>query len=1086
SSGAMAVGAGGDLQIIDDVFVDHQSGTPPQFNIEGILRKTGGVGATIIEAEFINSGVIQLESGLIRFLGGFVQDSGTTLLNGGDFETSGTANFNGGLLSGSGTIQGNVFSAGNISPGLSIGTISIIGNLTLDPAAAVDIELTLSEGIVSDRIEVTGNTIFGGSLQVIVDGFIPAPGDSAQIMTFDSRAGEFAEVLGLDVGSGLALSPKYETQSLFLLTTSVPTITAIADQLTQVGAVLGPLSFTITDVETAAGLLIVEAFSSNPALIAGEALVLGGSDSIRTVTVIPTPGQEGTVIISLRVTDEDGAFSEANFQVTVFPGNQSPSISSILNQVIDEDETTGLLGFTIGDFETEPDSLILTAASSNEVLVLPGSIVLSGTGIERFVEVSPQPDQSGSATISLSLSDGEDTTTTNFEVTVNAVNDAPVATNDVANTNEDTPVEIDVVSNDTDADGGDVLSLISVDTTGLSGSVAINGSGTLTYNPIEALDEMGIGDQRIEIFTYTVGDSSGETAVGSVEVNVSGVNDAPVAEVDVAVTDEDQPVRIEVVANDSDPDLVTGEDRNDNFSPLFFDFEGSAPAQWNPLSIDASHEGAFTRFAGRYGNENLALTVDGLTSGIIYTVRFDLFIIDSWDGDEVGSPDRFMVFVDGLELFSETFNAFFEVNPQSFPGDPDESGSFGFNTSWPDSIYRGLEVSFQATGAQAVLSFAASALQELDDESWGVDNVLVQEHVDPGVLRIVGLSQASHGQAVINEDSISVTYTPEADFNGNDSFTYTLSDGFATDVGTVNVEVRPVNDPPTAVEDGFEVVEGSGFNILDVLANDSIDPDVGETLEILSAGILSDVTQPGDIIVASSDNSPGSEGAANAIDDQPTKYLNFDIENTGFTVTPSVGATIVTGLTLQSANDSPDRDHPASYLLEGSNDGSSFSTISQGGVPAFAERFDIVQINFNNSSAYTTYRLIFPSVSGSTCCMQIAEVEFLGSQGQNHSIGGLPGGPPNTFIEYEVPTGFVGTDSFSYTIGDGNGGTAEAVVTVNVIPANLPPVIVRSTEPGIGFEFSDAESPLESLTLESFSSDSSLVKDENILLEPVV
>ena len=59
---------------------------------------------------------------------------------------------------------------------------------------------------------------------------------------------------------------------------------------------------------------------------------------------------------------------------------------------------------------------------------------------------------------------------------------------------------------------------------------------------------------------------------------------------------------------------------------------------------------------------------------------------------------------------------------------------------------------------------------------------------------------------------------------------------------------------------------------------------------------LSDVTQPGDAIVPTSNNSPGSEGVANAIDNGQSKYLNFDILNTGFTVTPSVGLTVVQGV----------------------------------------------------------------------------------------------------------------------------------------------------------------------------------------------
>jgi hypothetical protein len=142
---------------------------------------------------------------------------------------------------------------------------------------------------------------------------------------------------------------------------------------------------------------------------------------------------------------------------------------------------------------------------------------------------------------------------------------------------------------------------------------------------------------------------------------------------------------------------------------------------------------------------------------------------------------------------------------------------------------------------------------------------------------------------------------------------------------------------------------------------------------------LSDVTQPGDPIVATSNNSPGSEGVANAIDNAPTKYLNFDKVNTGFTVTPRVGLTIVRGLTLTSANDAPDRD-PADYTLEGSYDGVTFTAISSGAVPAFGTtRFLKVGISFDNEIPYLSYRLIFPNTAGnSTCCMQVSEVEFLG------------------------------------------------------------------------------------------------------------
>src|SRR5437016_8295097 len=106
-------------------------------------------------------------------------------------------------------------------------------------------------------------------------------------------------------------------------------------------------------------------------------------------------------------------------------------------------------------------------------------------------------------------------------------------------------------------------------------------------------------------------------------------------------------------------------------------------------------------------------------------------------------------------------------------------------------------------------------------------------------------------------------------------------------------------------------------------------------VELLGFLAPTDVTVPGDPIVPSSNNSPGSEGVANAIDNTQNKYLNFDGANsavpTGFTVTPNVGPTIVTGLTLTSANDAADRD-PTTYTLAGSFDGTTYFPIASGSV----------------------------------------------------------------------------------------------------------------------------------------------------------
>ena len=165
-------------------------------------------------------------------------------------------------------------------------------------------------------------------------------------------------------------------------------------------------------------------------------------------------------------------------------------------------------------------------------------------------------------------------------------------------------------------------------------------------------------------------------------------------------------------------------------------------------------------------------------------------------------------------------------------------------------------------------------------------------------------------------------------------------------------------------------------------------PEPGQTNGTFEA---EDVTQPGDTVIPTSNNSPGNETSENAIDNtSATKYLNFDKLNAGFTVTPFVGDTVLTGLRFTSANDAPERD-PTSFVLAGSLDGMGFTEIARGGIPDFTARFFSVEVAFTNTAAYRHYRLLFPTVrnAASAVAVQISEVEFLG----------YVGAPPPTFLD---------------------------------------------------------------------------------------
>jgi hypothetical protein len=161
-----------------------------------------------------------------------------------------------------------------------------------------------------------------------------------------------------------------------------------------------------------------------------------------------------------------------------------------------------------------------------------------------------------------------------------------------------------------------------------------------------------------------------------------------------------------------------------------------------------------------------------------------------------------------------------------------------------------------------------------------------------------------------------------------------------------------------------------------------------------------DVTKPGDIIkgvpndgvtTGGDDNGwPPNELPRFAIDDQIlTKYLHFkgNFEPTGIRVTPSVGPTVVRGLSLSTANDNDNRD-PIEYELSGSNVGidGPWTLIHAGPIVDFAggtawprRTINDTPIRFDNDVAYEHYQLMFPTVRdpGTANSMQIAEIELL-------------------------------------------------------------------------------------------------------------
>jgi len=248
--------------------------------------------------------------------------------------------------------------------------------------------------------------------------------------------------------------------------------------------------------------------------------------------------------------------------------NNAPLVQD-LSILTDEDTASSTV--LVGS-DSDLDSILYALLSSPNPLSGLLSGFVSGTGAITF---TPTLNFNGADSFTYQASDAYAISNTGtVSITVNPINDAPVANDDSDSTNEDIPVTTgSVLTNDTDIDG-DTLSVSAADVTSANGGTVVdNTNGTFTYTP--ALNYSGS-----DTFNYTVSDGS-LTDVGTVTITVSSTNDAPVAVANNYSTNEDVALNeptAGVLTNDSDTDsdpLTAVLVANVSFGSLTLNADGS-------------------------------------------------------------------------------------------------------------------------------------------------------------------------------------------------------------------------------------------------------------------------------------------------------------------------------------------------------------------------------------------------------------------------------------------------------------------------------------------------------------------------------
>jgi len=228
----------------------------------------------------------------------------------------------------------------------------------------------------------------------------------------------------------------------------------------------------------------------------------------------PEPYFTGPDVFTFKLNDGEADSAPATVSINVVPNLLPVAKSHSVTTVEDTPIEIRLMG---SDPDADPLAYSLATNPSN------GSL----NGKAPNLTYTPNTNFYGSDSFTFKVNDGTaDSALATVSITVSPVNDPPVANDDTATTQEDTPaVTIDVLANDTDIDNvGRYLYLDTFSVTdvsqGTNGSVTINPDSTLTYSPNENF-------YGSDTFTYTISDDKGRTDTARVNVTVNMVNDAP-------------------------------------------------------------------------------------------------------------------------------------------------------------------------------------------------------------------------------------------------------------------------------------------------------------------------------------------------------------------------------------------------------------------------------------------------------------------------------------------------------------------------------------------------------------------------------
>ena len=813
--------------------------------------------------------------------------------------------------------------------------------------------------------------------------------------------------------------------------------------------------------------------------IAGVGTILINADGSYTFT--PAPSYDGPVP-PVTYTVSDGELTDtAVLQITITPLNDPP-VADDETGTTPEDTTLSVpasAGLLVGDTDVDGDPLTVTefevdgttyTAGDTATITGVGNLTINADGSYTFV---PAPNYNGPVPVATYTVSDDNGATDQGTLTLNVtpVNDPPVAVDDTGTTPEDTSLSGNVLTNDTDVDTGDTLTVVGFTVNGTSfiagatatlpeGTITINTDGTYTLVP--AANYTG----PVPVITYVVVDGSGATTTATLTLDVTPVNDPPVATDDNASTPQDTPLSGNVINNDSDVDgdpIVVTEFTVDGntYQPgetatipgvgdITINADGSSTFVPAPGYVGPVPDIDYTISDGNGGTDQGTLHIDVIpdTSGIganddIATTPEDttlngnvlandiapntspISVVDFMvDGDPTVYAPGSTATIAGIGALTINLNGSYTFVPA-----PDYFGPV------PVVTYTATNGTVNDTATLTITvtpvndpPVAVNDIGTTPEDTTLTGNVLtndsdvdsapltVTQFVVEGITLNAGQTAPipNVGQLTINANG-SYTFVPAPDYNGPVPVaTYTISDGDGgTATGTLTIAVTPVNDAPVAVNDTNTIPEDTVAtgNVLD---NDTDVEGAALTVTGFEVGITAYAAGETATIAGVGALTINADGSYSFV---PAANYNGPVPVATYTVSDgALTAAATLTITITPVNDAPVANDDTATLAED-------TTLT---VPA--------------ESGLLSNDADIENGSLTVDAFEVGGVFFgPGTTATIPGVGELTINADGSYTFTPVAD-FNGTvPPVTYRVTDGNGGTDTAVLTITVTPVNDAP-----------------------------------------------